>query len=62
MPQAPIVEGNLTNAELTAVIMNLTLLMTAQAHVFNNHFGAQANEVVEAQPNTSTLLLEFGIS
>ena len=54
MGQAPFVEGDMTNAELRASVMNLTELMTAQAHVFNNHFIVQANQGVGPQPNAST--------
>ena len=32
MPQAHFVEGDMTNAELRAALMNLTQLMTAKAH------------------------------
>ena len=43
MPQAPFVEGDITHAELRAALINLTQLMTAQAHVINNHFLAKSN-------------------
>ena len=34
--------------------MNLSQVMTAQDHVFNNHIVAQAKQGVGPQPNTST--------
>ena len=54
IPQAPFVEGDMTNAELRAALMNLTQLMTAQAHDVNNHLVAQAYQGVGLQPNAST--------
>ena len=54
MPQAAFIEGDMTNAELGANLMNLIQLMTTQAHVVNNHFVAQANQGVGPQPNAST--------
>ena len=47
MRQAPFVEGDMTNAEFRANLMNLTQLMMAQAHVRNNHFVAQDNKGVD---------------
>ena len=52
--QAHFVEGHMTNAELRPALMNFTQLMTAQDHVINNHFVAQANQEVGPQPNAST--------
>lgn len=54
MPQAAFIEGDMTNAELGANLMNLIQLMTTQAHVVNNHFVAQANKEGVPQPNAST--------
>ena len=62
MPQAPFTEEDMTNTELTATLMNMNQLMTAQAHVVNNHFVAQENQ--GDRPNLMLVLspLEFGIS
>ena len=54
MPQDPFVEGDMTNAEFRAALMNLTQLLTAQFHVVNNHFIDQSNQGVGPQPNAST--------
>lgn len=54
MPQTLFVEGDMTNAEWRDALMNFTQLMTAQAHVFNNHFVARANQGGGPQRNAST--------
>ena len=46
IPQDPLVEGYITNAELRAALKNLTQLMTTQVNVNNNHFVAQADQGV----------------
>ena len=51
MPLAPLIEGDMTNAELRDALMNVTQLMTAQAQVVNNHFVAQANLGDRPLPN-----------
>ena len=61
MPQALFFEGDMTNAELRAALMNLTQLMTAQDHVISNHFVVQANQGVGPQPNASIPASRFGI-
>ena len=54
MTETPFVEGDMTNVELRAALMNLTQLMTAQSHVVNNHLVGQANQGDRPQPNVST--------
>ena len=53
MPQAPFVEGDMTNAGLRAALMNLTQRVTTQSHVVNNHFVAQTKQGVGPHPNAS---------
>lgn len=48
MPQAPFVEGDITNAELRAALWNLKDLMTSQSHGVYNHFVSKANQVIPA--------------
>ena len=43
-PQAPFVEGEMTNADLRAAPMNLTQIMTDQAQVVTNHLVDKLNE------------------
>ena len=62
MPQSPFVESDMSDGELSAAIINLTQLMTAQAHVVNNHIVAQANQGFGTQPNASTLSSRICIS
>ena len=54
MPQDPFIEGDMTNAELRAALMNFTQLMTALTHVVNNPFMGQANQGDSPQQNSST--------
>ena len=54
MPQAPFIEGNMTNPELRDALMNLIQLMRAQAKIFINHLVAQVNQGDSPQPNEST--------
>ncbi|TMX05318.1 hypothetical protein EJD97_024694 [Solanum chilense] len=53
-PLDPFVEGDMTNAELRAALMNTTQLMMAQAQVVTNHFLSQGNQRGRPQPNVST--------
>lgn len=43
MFQAAFVEDDMTNVEMWASLMKLTQLMSAKAHVVNNHLVVQAN-------------------
>ena len=53
-PQAPFVEGDMTNAELRAFLINLTQLMMAQAQVVTNYLVGQGNQGDRSRHNVST--------
>ena len=62
MPHARFVQRDMTNVEFRASLMNLTQLMTAQAHVVNNHFVAHTNRLDRPQQNSSTPTSRIQIS
>ena len=55
MPQDDFVWGDITNVYMRSALMNLTQLITAQAHVVNNYFVTPANQRVGPHSNASNL-------